>query len=180
MKEKIQNFIEELKLAEPNQYYYPASDIHLTILSIISCYNGLILESINISDYIAIIAQALKSTKIFEIKFTGITASPSCVMIQGFPNNSILNDLRDKLRSLFKNSFVEQSLDKRYEIQTAHLTVARFMNRLEMKAGFLDLLEKYREYEFGTTSVDSVELVGNDWYQRKEKVMKLSEFQISK
>ncbi|WP_231481145.1 hypothetical protein [Sediminibacter sp. Hel_I_10] len=37
IKEKIQNFIKEIKKIEPNQYYYPNSDIHITVMSIISC-----------------------------------------------------------------------------------------------------------------------------------------------
>ena len=40
VKEAIQSFLEALKKVEPYQYYYPSSDIHITVMSIISCYEG--------------------------------------------------------------------------------------------------------------------------------------------
>lgn len=35
---KIEQFIQTLKTIEPHQYYYPTTDIHITLMSIISCY----------------------------------------------------------------------------------------------------------------------------------------------
>jgi hypothetical protein len=32
------------------------------------------------------------------------------------------------------------------------------------------VIEKYREYDFGSFKVDKLELVSNDWYQRFENV----------
>jgi hypothetical protein len=51
----IQNFLKELKEIEPEQYYYSNSDLHVTVLSIISCYEGFNLADITVSEYAKII-----------------------------------------------------------------------------------------------------------------------------
>lgn len=114
----------------------------------------------------------------FNIEFRGLTASPSCLMVQGFPENNSLTQIRDSLRVDFKETDLEQSMDKRYAIQTAHSTVFRLKEEIENKESFLDTLEKYRDYYFGTFAVDSLELVFNDWYQRKEYVKELYRFEL--
>ncbi len=36
--QRIGSFIQDLKIVEPDQYYQPDTDMHMTVLSIISCY----------------------------------------------------------------------------------------------------------------------------------------------
>ena len=177
--DNIQKFLDELKSVEPEQYYYPNSDIHVTVMSIISCYNGFELENISIDKYIDLINKSLTKRENINIEFNGITASPSCVMIQGFLSDNTLNDIRDNLRTIFINSGLEQSIDQRYTIQAAHLTVARFRKPLTRKKEFLGILDKYRNYYFGNFSADTMELVYNDWYQRKKFVRILHLFKLS-
>jgi len=178
VKNNIQKFLNNVKTIEPNQYYYKNSDIHITVMSIISCYDGFQLESINISRYIDLIAKSLIKNPEIEIELVGITASPSCIMIQGFMKNNILNSIRNNLRNNFKNSNLQQSIDKRYSIETAHTTVIRFQNKLNDKLQFLKLIEAFRSYNFGFFKVKNLELVYNDWYQREKLVKKLYEFNI--
>jgi 2'-5' RNA ligase len=178
IKNEIDNFLANLKEIEPNQYYHPKSDIHITVMSIISCYLGFELSQIDTNNYIEMIHQCLSGISSFSIQFKGLTASPSCVMVQGFLIDNTLKRIRDKLRSNFKNSGLQHSIDKRYAIQTAHSTIFRLRNNLNAKDKFLDLVEQYKDYEFGTFTVDSLELVFNDWYQREDKVQKLYEFKL--
>ena len=178
IKNEIQKFIYELKAVDPNQYYYINSDIHITVMSIISCYEGFQLDHINILEYINIISKSLIEKPNIEIEFRGITASPSCVMIPGFVNNNSLNLIRNNLRENFKNSNLQQSIDKRYSIQTAHTTVIRFQKKLNNKPEFLKKIEAFRNYNFGSFEVKRLELVYNDWYQKEKLVKKLHEFSI--
>jgi len=180
IKNKIQLFLDELKSIEPNQYYYRNSDIHLTVLSIISCYDGFKLDAIDVNDYNLITMKALKGFNNFDIHFKGITATQSGIMIQGFFGDTILNDIRDNLRRIFSEAEVEQSIDKRYLLQTAHLTVVRFRTEVDDISAFIKILEKYRNYDFGLFNVDNLELVANDWYQQIEKVKQLSKFNLRK
>ena len=178
IKNKIQEFLTQLKSIEPNQYYYNNSDIHITVMSIISCYAGFQLKNINIQDYIDIINRSLVNEPNIEISFKGVTASPSCIMLKGFMNNEALNNIRNNLRENFKNSGLEQSIDKRYTIQTAHSTIIRFKKPLENIASFLNLIEKYKDFDFGSFKVKQLELVYNDWYQKKQHVEKLFQFEV--
>ncbi|HKO78666.1 MAG TPA: hypothetical protein VJU52_15725, partial [Flavobacterium sp.] len=104
VKNKIQDFLNELKKSNPNQYYYPNLDIHITVLSIISCRDGFDLKTISIPEYSKIIQKSIEDIKGLEIHFQGITASNSAIIIQGFTNNNSLDQLRDNLRRNFKNS----------------------------------------------------------------------------
>lgn len=177
-KNKIKLFLDELKGIDSEQYYYPDSDIHITAMSIISCYDGFDLDAISIPDYVAVIEKSLAGVVDFEINFQGITASSSAIMIQGFTNSNSLNNLRDNLRINFKESGLEESIDKRYVIQTAHSTVARFRNPIQDKEKLISVLEKYRDFDFGKFKVEKYYLVYNDWYQREKWVKELHVFQL--
>src|SRR6478735_2991251 len=48
---EIKKMLNDLRQTEPDQYYYPADDVHVTILSIISCYDGFKLSHIDIDAY---------------------------------------------------------------------------------------------------------------------------------
>jgi 2'-5' RNA ligase len=176
IKNKIQGFLDELRAIDPEQYYYPDSDIHITVLSIISCYEGFDLNTISIPDYVAIIEKSLAGIQTTTINFQGITASSSAIMLQGFTDSDSLNDLRNNLRNHFVNSGLEQSIDKRYSIQTAHATVARFRKKIRSTEKLIETLEKYRNFNFGNFKVEKYNLVYNDWYQREKLVKELHEF----
>lgn len=178
VKDEIQKFLYELKKVEPNQYYYPNSDIHITIMSIISCYEDFDIEKIDLTKYTELIKKCLPLNKNIKIQFKGLTASNSCIMLQGFMNNNIINDIRNKLRIEFKNSELEQSLDKRYSIQTAHSTIVRLRRKFNQKDKFLKIIDKYVDYNFGTFGIEKIELVYNDWYQRNELVKNLEDFKL--
>jgi len=176
IKNEIQLFLNELKKEDPAQYYYPNSDIHITVLSIISCYDGFSLSQINPEEYITIIQENLATLQNLEINLSGITASDSTIMIQGFPSNDTLNSFRDALREAFKNSNLQRSIDSRYTLFTAHISVCRFRKTIADTAKFISILKKYHKQDFGKFTVDKVELVCNDWYQRKEKTQVLHPF----
>ncbi|MHA6248062.1 2'-5' RNA ligase family protein [Pontibacter sp. CAU 1760] len=178
VKNRIQLFLNELKAIEPVQYYYPDSDIHITVMSIISNYEGFVLNQISVPDYVALVNQSIHTYRKFKIHFRGITASDSSVMVQGFLENSALDAIRYSLRTNFRSSTLQQSIDKRYTIQTAHATVVRFQNEFRHPVQFLQLLEDWRTHDFGTFEVDALELVYNDWYQRAELVKNLHTFKL--
>jgi hypothetical protein len=50
-KKNISVFLNELKAVDPHQYYYPPSDFHITVMSIIPCYQGFSLD-ISIDKYL--------------------------------------------------------------------------------------------------------------------------------
>jgi hypothetical protein len=98
--------------------------------------------------------------------------------IQAFPENDHLDQIRDRLREQFKYSNLENSLDKRYRISTAHSTVMRFRKKVEQADVLIEVLESFRQHDFGATQVRDLELVFNDWCQRSEKVKQLHIFSL--
>lgn len=176
IKANIQAFINELKKAEPEQYFYPDSDIHITVMSIISCSEDFTLNQISPKEYIEIICRSLVDVEKIKIHFKGITASPSALMIQGFPSDETLNNLRNRLRENFKNSGLQQSMDSRYSIFAAHSTVMRFQEKLHDPKKLMQIAEKFRDYYFGEFDVKNIELVYNDWYQRQSTTRVLGDF----
>lgn len=178
VKNAIQKFLAELRTVEPNQYYYPDTDIHITLLSIISCYEGFDKSTINLQDYIKLIKTSLIDAGEMQISCKGITASPSCVLIQGFPSNQGIHMLRNKIRTDVRSANLKESMDERYLIQTAHATVFRFSDTLEHHDKFLSVLDSYRYNYFGTFKVDQLHLVYNDWYHRKDRSETLYKFEL--
>ncbi|WP_428228535.1 2'-5' RNA ligase family protein [Flavobacterium sp.] len=178
IKANIQSFLAHLKAIDPEQYYYPDSDIHITVMSIISCYEGFTLDKIKIQEYIDIIQQSLVHLDKINIEFRGVTASPSALLIQGIPTDESLNNFRNKLRENFKKSSLEQSIDSRYSIATAHITVMRFQEKLQDPKKLISVVEKFRHYDFGEFKVKNLELVYNDWYQKERNTIRLADFII--
>jgi 2'-5' RNA ligase len=178
VKTAVRAILERLRGLEPGQYYYPDEDIHLTVLSIITCRSGFTLEEIVPQDYIRLIQNTLRGLPPIRIRFRGITLSPGCVMIQGYPNDDTLNRFRDRLRDAFRNSPLRQTLDQRYTLRTAHSTIIRFRRPFRDTDAFLSALESCREQDFGSFRLDRMELVLNDWYQRRENTRELGFFQL--
>ncbi len=176
---RVADFLAALRKVEPNQYYYPESDFHLTILSIISCYAGFKRNPQLDDAYITAIRECLDGLPPPNIHFRGITASPACVIIQGFPADDNLQILRNRLRSKFQNSDLPTAIDARYPLITAHLTVMRFQSTPENLPVFTEMLKKYREYDFGRQPLNRLQFVANDWYLKHSATKILHNFPLS-
>lgn len=178
VKQKIADFLIKIRKVAPQQYYYPESDLHITVLSIISCYAGFEVQQINTADYISGVKHCLKYFTPFKIHFKGVALTNTGIILQGFPADEQLNTLRDKLRKYFKNSDLQQSIDSRYALETAHSTVMRYTSPVENKDFFINTVENFRAFDFGYSEVTEMELVYNDWYQRKANTKILSLYSL--
>lgn len=176
--DKVCELFEQLKHIEPKQYYYSGNELHLTVLSLISCNENFTIEQINIDEYKSVIAKAVVGINPLEVSFKGITASPSCIMLQGFPLDNSLLDLRNNLRSVFAQSGLFNTIDERYKIDTAHSTAIRFQHKLEQTKEFFQLLEEFRKFDFGILHVKELQLVYNDWYHKEDKTVILSTIRL--
>ncbi|UOQ51145.1 2'-5' RNA ligase family protein [Hymenobacter cellulosivorans] len=174
----IEAVLADFRQIEPDQYYYPVSDLHLTVLSIISCYSGFTLDLINPADYQQAVRRIVESAKPFTIRFAGLTASPGAIIVQGFMVDEGLSELRNQVRAFFRHSELQQSIDQRYSIQTAHATVARFTTPLRDPARLMEKIRQYEHCFFGDFEVQDLELVYNDWYQRAGNTVLLEKYSL--
>lgn len=172
----INDFLSELSEREPSQYPYPVEQIHVTVLSIISCVEGFQLGDIHVPQYLATLERSLNDIETFEMEYKGITASKSSVMVQGFPTDDTLELLRERLRVNFHQSGLYQTMDARYKLSTAHATVFRFRKSLKNPQAFAQLLRQNRNRDFGRQKVSELQLVYNDWYHRPEKSVSVATF----
>lgn len=170
---EVQRFQQQLATLEPAQYLQPDAELHLTVLSIISCISGFTLQQIDVAAYIQVFQQVLaelhqeiRQQKVapIQIELRGVTASASCILLQGFAQGEGLSRLRDKLRLAFAESGLRQSIDSRYRQQSAHLTLCRFTQPLQQPQAVLALCQQYRDYHFGMLPLQQIELVFNNWY----------------
>ena len=189
---RISEFLAGLQQVIPNQYFYPTDELHLTMLSVISCVDDFTLDDIHIPPYTALFQEALLGLPEFNITFRGVTATPDCVVIQGVVDHGksgeneesdTLTLLRERLRNAFKSSTLRSSIDSRYTLKTAHCTAARFCSPLNTSSNtkaseselLLNYLKRYRNRHFGTFTVKRIDLVFNDWYQRLNNTKRLAQ-----
>jgi 2'-5' RNA ligase len=165
--------LDRLTNVEPQQYRYPVADMHVTILPLFTATDNPAGELARLDDYRAAASAALQGVETFEIDFDGITLSRSAVMARGFPSGPALETLRERLRSQLRERGLDASLDQRYRLVTAHVSLFRFAAGLQDAAHFAALLEELRDEPFGTMHVEKLELVINDWYMSSKSLEQL-------
>ena len=176
---RIGNFTAALKPFAPDQYFTPASDLHLTVLSIISCHEGFRYADIPGAVYLRTIRECIRHVPPMEIRFHGITASPSCLLLRGYPLTDSLDKLRNLLRRAIAEAALPNTVDGRYPARTAHITLMRFRQKPADLAPFVRFLSMNRELDFGTMTLAGLELVHNDWYHRKECTRIIEPFSLT-
>jgi 2'-5' RNA ligase len=177
--DRIKAIQENFHRIEPHQYYYPASELHITVLSIISCYSGFRLENITTDDYRQAMRMLVEQVRPFSLTFAGLTASAGGIMVQGFPHGRGLEELRYKMRQHFQQSGLQQSIDQRYSIQTAHSTIIRFKTNIHDPKALVKTVKRYQHQLIGTFEVNVLELVYNDWYHRTSNSRLLEQYLLA-
>ncbi len=164
VRDSLNDFLHGLAVAAPGQYFYRPEELHVTVLTIIPGSKSWQDKFHHLADYQAIIDEVLKRHRKFSIKFQGVTATPGAVMIQGFPSDDTLAQIRDDLREIFHQNGFGGQLDARYKINTAHMTVMRFSHAKTDGKNLLAFLNANRTTGFGETPVADLELIFGDWY----------------
>jgi 2'-5' RNA ligase len=172
-------FLDQLKQVAPRQYFYQASEFHLTVLSLFTATEDFSAHWADRAVYRAAVDRALHNGHSFTVRYEGITASNSAVMVQGFAQEPGLDRLRTELRRALPAFGLADGLDQRYAIETAHSTVLRFSSQPRDMPQFLTLLQAHRTADFGLTTFDKLQLVKNDWYMSAGKVEILAEYSLS-
>jgi 2'-5' RNA ligase len=172
----IQEFLKKVQRIAPDQFFYSNVDIHITVMPIISCYAGFTLNKVNPEEYIQLIESCLNNIPHFDVEFRGVFFSPSCIIVKGYPLNGTLEQIRQNLRREFAKAPLEQSLDRRYILRTAHSTVVRFREPVQQSHKMEELVLANEDLNFGISTVKKLTFVCNDWYQRNERVQVLKDF----
>lgn len=158
----------KLREVEPGQYYYPAQDMHVTVIDLIRATPDFALTPEEEAAYVSAVKLAVEGGHPFEVAFRGLVASGRAVMAAGFYQPG-LADLRQAVRHHL--GVHKLQLKERYQQTTAHVTVARQQAPLIDPHQDLATLATLANLNFGTLVVDQVELVVHDWYNSRKRVL---------
>lgn len=175
----VSDLIRELAVTAPAQYFYRPEELHVTVLALLPGSESWRERFQHLAAYQSIIGEVLRRHRKFSITFQGVTASRGGVMIQGFPADNTLAQIRDDLRAALRENQLGDQLDVRYKIDTAHMTVMRFCDTKLDGEKLLARLEAQRATRFGETRVGSLELIFGDWYASAETAQTIEEFQLA-
>ena len=184
--EKINSCIDDLKGIEPNLYYYPAKDFHITVMDILKGEEGRRIPP-NIIEYIHCIEECSKDISPFLTRFDGLTASDNAIMVRGYYDDQLMvfrQNLRDMLKQrdqlmVFRQNLRDMlkqrglSLEERYKTISSHITIARLHSKFQNPEKLLDFIEKPRS--FGTMTVSKMEISFHNWYDTRKEVLSILE-----
>ena len=175
----INRFLERLREIDPAQYYYDPSEFHVTVLSLFTATEDYARLLVRSEDYFAAVLAAMAGIPSFAIEFTGVTLSPEAIMVQGYPGDTTLNELRERLRQELRARNLTEGLDARYILQTAHITCVRIKSKLRDSGPYTETIEGFRTHPFGRTEVKELNLVRNDWYMSSAAVEILKRYLLA-
>lgn len=166
VKNSIVRHMEELKLLEPDLYYYPQEDFHITVMDILKGELGRTIPQ-NIDEYINIISKCAEEISEFELLFDGMTASDNVALVKGYYEEPL-----EMFRKMLRNKFKQQGLvlEERYETFSSHISVARIPDKLKNPSKYIDFIG--RNCTFGIMKVKSFEICFHNWYDSKKTVLK--------
>jgi 2'-5' RNA ligase len=178
VRRRVETFLRELRQFEPEQYYYASSEFHLTVLPLFTATARPDPFFARTKRYVAAVDSIMRRAAPIHLEFAGVTVSSDAVLIQGFFENQALNELRDALRRQIRSDWLAESLDGRYRLETAHMTVVRFRARLRDAERFAGALDEARHRVFGETDVRSLRLVKNDWYMTRSVLETVKRYRL--
>lgn len=163
--------LQELKQVDPYQYYYPANDMHVTVMDLLACQPQFKLKQSEFAHYRDAVAKVVETIPPIHWQMQGLMVSPGAVMVKGYYGSG-LEALRQKLRQTLPEGGLK--LAERYPTFSGHVTVARFSNQLLARRDFLNVIRRDYQLGFGKFTMHSLDLVVHDWYnQRIELVANL-------
>lgn len=168
--------IRQLKKIEPDQYYYPPTDIHVTVLGFTIHSEDFVFNEREIKVYKKILDKVLQNVPKFNIKFKGLTTSKGAVMVQGFFDET-LQEVRKNLKKEINNHGIE--LKERYKLTVAHCTIMRFKQKLQNPEQLVKKIEELQNQNFGVFEADKFLFVVHDWYTIKEKTKILGKYELN-
>ncbi|HEX7557076.1 MAG TPA: hypothetical protein VF338_10665, partial [Leptolinea sp.] len=87
MKTTVLSFLDEIRIMEPDQYFYQESNLHFTVLSLFTAIPNYQPEYDRLFDYQKSVQDTVKDIPTFSILMAGLTVSRGAVMLCGFPDS---------------------------------------------------------------------------------------------
>jgi hypothetical protein len=175
---RIMALIDEIRAITPDQYFYRADELQITVLSLISANPNFDEAVVPFDAYKSLFARLLPRVQPFRITYECVTASPEAIMIGGTSEDDALNDLRDLLREELPAAGLTGTMDFRYKLVTAHSSIMRFKTVPDNLPALIDLLSTWHERSLGSYVVDHVDFMLHDWYMSRENSTRLARYEL--
>lgn len=174
IKEKIQSVLYEMEEIEPEQYYYPIEDIHVTLFDLITARQNFYYTNEQVDTFKKITRIVLADVNKFEINFDGIVASDGAIMVKGYYEQPM-----EYIRQMLRKEIIKNNLkiDERYTTRSSHITIARFSKHIKERDKLIKYIEQHKRYPFGKIKVSEIELIYHNWYDSKKEI--LNRYKIS-
>jgi 2'-5' RNA ligase len=168
MQGRILAMEQELLAVEPHQYYYPASDFHITVLDLLAATPGFVYTDALVESYDRVLARTLSLFGPFSISLCGILPSEGAILVKGYYEKA-LTQIRQMIRQALRDERLP--LEERYETISSHVTIARFAARLQNRAALLHILSENAVRDFGEFQVCDLQLVYHNWFDSQKTVL---------
>lgn len=163
---------QKLRLANPSLYCYPLADLHLTVLDLIGARKDFAISACDLAAYQRRLSELMANQKPFEVTLKGLIASPAGILAAGYYSGE-LTVLRQNLRRQLTGKL---AVIERYPTRSGHVTIARFKAPLNDPQVLLNDLMSMQQLQFGTFTIDRLDLVIHDWYNHDVK--KIAEYAL--
>jgi hypothetical protein len=168
--ENYRELVNRFERVEPDQYYYPFGNLHITVFDFIQGSADYRRDEFLEKTFLEISREAVEAVGPFAIHFRGVAFSRGAGILRGYDGDALIS-IRRNIRSLLKERGIRN--DERYESESAHVTFTRFRAALRNPPLFRETIEASRSFDLGDEEVSSLELVEHDWYnllQRKRVI----------
>ena len=171
IRDRIISIQNGLRVIEPDQYYYPSFDLHLTLLEICSGTESNQANRIfeKIGHLIPGIFQALTSPR---IEHPSLRFDNQAGVIV-FQQVGALNEVRQDLSKRLVNYGIDVA--PRYATSSAHITFMRYLKQLSGNSAQLETAAQI----LGAWQLDELWLTcGANWYGMKSRIKEIGPFKI--
>jgi hypothetical protein len=165
-REHYQELVNRFSQVEPDQYYYPFEDLHITIFDFIQGSAAYQRSNDRNRQFLQISREAASDIQPFRLQQQGVVFSRTAGLIRGYDDN-ILVDMREKIRKRLQELNLPN--DERYASESAHTTFMRFPCQLRNPQALAELIEQQREIDLGSEKITFCQLVEHDWYNTRSR-----------
>jgi len=169
------SFVDAFRSIETEQYYYPLSDLHITIFTFLSARDTYKINAKLENEFVQITEKALNNINQLLISFSGLTFSKEAGFINGYDNNALIL-IRDCIRTEMNKKGLK--IDERYKSETAHVTFMRFKNEISNIDEFYNTIANKKDEIIEEINLSKIELVEHDWYNSESNKRIISTFNI--
>ena len=160
--------LQKLAAIEPTQYFYPPTDLHITIIDLIAASADFSLSAFEEEKYKNVVGKIISQIGPIHWHLAGMITSSGALLVKGY-YSAELTTLRHALRKELPLHGL--LLKERYPTISGHVTVARYTNPLQQADRFLKTLEEFKSINFGQFTTSSLDLVVHDWYNHNSQLI---------